>query len=303
MTSAPPALDQSDSGPDPRITGLGLGFVGGLALSFDIPLIRLAISDPFMVMVARGLGLALVLGIIWLTVGRQIMPKKLLADRDFVLVGTLSGLNNVFFTMAVFNTTTANVVFILAFNAMIAAILSWWMLGERPGLHTILAIIATLIGVVIIVSGSLGFGNWIGDLFSMVCAVLLAFSLTITRRSGKNLSLSPGFGGLVSGLFAAPIALVLSPWPEAPIWLAIDALVMVPLAGITLWLAPKFIPAPHVALFYLLETVLAPVWVYFVFTEKPNPETIIGGSLILIAMIVHTIMDIRLNRKRRRYMR
>ena len=61
---------------------------------------------------------------------------------DFLIVGALSGLNNIFFTLAVFNTTTANVVFILAFNPMIASLLSWKIVGEIPSGRTFAAIAA-----------------------------------------------------------------------------------------------------------------------------------------------------------------
>ena len=273
--------------------GLSLGFLGGLALSFDIPLIRLAGSDPFMVMGARGLGLAVVL---WIYsryfADKSAMPKNLLADKYFITVGTLSGINNVCFVMAVFNTSTANVVFILAFNAMLAALLSWPLTGERPSPATWGAILATLIGVGIIVSDGLGTGNLFGDALVLACALMLALSLTITRRSGKDLSLAPGFGGLVSGVFALPMAIMLSPLPEAPVWLLLDAFVLVPIAGISLWLAPRFIPAPQVSLFYLLETVLAPLWVWYVFNEIPSTRVFIGGSVVIFAISLHGIWEL-----------
>ncbi len=273
--------------------GLALAFIGGLALSFDIPLIRLAGSDPWVVMGMRGVGLAIVLWLYWhFWADRSGMPRDPLADPDFLTVSTLSGIGNIFFTLAVFNTSTANVVFILAFNAMIAALLSWRMIGERLGVHTWAAIVATLAGVLIIVSNSLTTGQWLGDLFALATAILLALSLTITRRSGKDLSLAPGFGGAVSALFALPTVLMFSAMPQAPIWLILDAFILVPLAGITLWLAPRYIPAPQVALFYLLETVLAPLWVWYVFSETPSLATIVGGSIVIIAITMHTLIEL-----------
>lgn len=281
--------------------GLTLAFIGGMALSFDIPLIRLAGADPFMVMGARGFGLAIMLFLYWrFLANRNDMPPDLLSDRNFLIVGTLSGLNNVCFTLAVFNTSTANVVFILAFNAMLAALLSWWMMGETPRRHTVAAILATTIGVLIIVGDSVSLGNWRGDLLALCCAMLLALSLTLTRRSGRDLSLAPGFGGMVSGLFALPMIIFISPWPEAPLPLIVDALIIVPIAGVTLWLAPRFIPAPQVALFYLLETVLAPIWVWMVFFEVPGTGAMIGGAIVLIAMLAHTMVEISQRRQRRR---
>ena len=273
--------------------GLNLAIIGGIALSFDIPLIRLAVSDPFVVMGARGLGLAIMLWLYWKVFAGQKSPSHdLLSDPDFLVVGALSGVNNICFTLAVFNTSTANVVFILAFNAMLAALLSWPLTGEKPGWHTWGAIVATLLGVGIIVGDGLGTGNIVGDLFSLICAVLLALSLTLARRSGKDLSLAPGYGGVVSATFALPMILWFGTMPEAVGWLLVDALIFVPLAGITLWLAPRYIPAPQVALFYLLETVLAPLWVWFVFSEVPSKHVFIGGTIITAAIAGHAVWEL-----------
>ena len=282
--------------------GLTLAFVGGLALSIDIPLIRLAGSDPYTVMAARGLGIAVML---WLygrfLADRSAMPKDMLADRDFVLVGGLSGLNNICFTLAVFNTSTANVVFILAFNAMLAALISWPITGERPSRATWVAIFLTLLGVGIIVIDGLGNGNLFGDILALFCAVLLALSLTLTRRSGKDLSLAPGYGGAVLAAFSLPLMLQAGPTSEAPIWLLADVLILVPVAGITLWLAPRFIPAPNVALFYLMETVMAPLWVWFIFNEMPSQNVFIGGSVVIIAISGHGIWELRQSTRRKKH--
>ncbi len=225
------------------------------------------------------------------------MPSGLLSDRDFLLVGSLSGLNNITFTFAVFNTSTANVVFILAFNAMLAALISWPLTGERPKLHTIAAIFATLLGVGIIVSESLGSGNFLGDILALICAVLLAASLTLARKSGKDLSLAPGFGGLISAAFALPMAIWIGTIPEAPEWLVLDALVIVPLAGFTLWLAPRFITAPQVAMFYLLETALTPLWAWYLFQEIPGPRVFIGGTIVVAALLGHGVWELYAQRQ------
>ncbi|MGI9366148.1 MAG: DMT family transporter [Rhizobiaceae bacterium] len=281
-------------------TGLSLAFIGGFALSLDIPLIRLAGSDPWTVMFVRGLGIAVVLAVYWrYFADRKHMPRDLLSDPDFLLVGALSGLNNVFFAMAVFNTSTANVVFILAFNAMLAALIAWPLTRERPSVATWLAIIATMIGVTIIVADGLGTGNLLGDAFALACAAMLALSLTLARRSGKNLSLSPGYGGVVSASFALPMMLWTGTPPTAPQWLVIDAFVVMPLAGITLWLAPRFISAPNVALFYLLETVLAPLWVWMVFQEIPSRNVFIGGTLVICAISGHGLWELYWHNKRK----
>lgn len=278
-----------------RRTGLGitLALLGGLLISIDIPIIRLSDSDPWFYMVARGFGLAVVLGLAIRFGGKLTeTPANPFDDKNFVEVGILFGISSVLFTLSVFNTSTSNLVFILAFNPMLAALFAWWLIGERPGLVTWLAILATMTGVIIIVSGGVETGNWFGDLTSLGAAVVLAFTLVRTRQSGKDLSLSGCLGGMVSGLFALPLAIMYSGLPGVPGWVVLNALILVPLAGYTLTLAPRYIPAPQVAIFFLLETVLAPIWVWLIFSEIPTDRTMIGGLIVLLAIAGHSIWQL-----------
>ena len=244
-------------------------------------------------MVMRGLGLTLVLGAaIKFGVRFTDTPKNPFNDKDFVEVGILYGLSSIFFTLSVFTTSTSNLVFILAFNPMLAALFAWWLIGERPSLVTWIAIFTTILGVVIIVSDGIETGNWLGDLTSLATAILLAFTLVRTRQSGKDLSLSGCLGGMVSALFAFPIALMYSGMPGAPLWVALNVLILVPLSGFTLALAPRYISAPQVAIFFLLETVLAPIWVWLIFAEIPSNQTLLGGIIVLTAIAGHSIWQL-----------
>jgi len=270
-----------------------LAALGGFLISVDIPVIKLSQSDPWFYMVARGLGLAVILGAVMRFSGKLTeTPKNPFNDRDFVEVGILYGISSILFTLAVFNTSTSNLVFILAFNPMLAALFAWLFIGERPKPITWIAIILTFIGVLVIVSEGVDTGNWFGDMASLGVAIALALSLVRTRQSGKDLSLSGCLGGMISALFALPLAIMYSSMPGAIEWVLLNAIIMVPLTGFALMLAPRYIPAPQVAIFYLLETVLAPIWVWLIFSEIPSETTIIGGSIVLFAIAGHSFWQL-----------
>ena len=50
------------------------------------------------------------------------------------------------------------------------------------------------------------------------------------------------------------------------------------------------------AMFYLLETILAPVWVWMIFTEQPTDAALLGGAIILAALVAHTVWEMRRER-------
>lgn len=273
-------------------SGAALGAFGGLVISFDIPMIWLAGSDPWVTLTIRGACMAVALTLVWLLFLRRPGRTTPVYDAHFVAVGVLYGVSTFFFTLAIYTTTTANLVFILAFMSMIAAVLAWAFIGERPRPATWVAIAATISGVAIIVSDGIEAGGRIGDFYALCAAFLLAMALVITRKSGKDMSLAPGLGGLVTLAMGAAFMGQWAGWPDAPMWLFLNGLVVIPLATFCLALAPRFIPAPHAAMFYLIETVLAPVWVWIIFNETISQATLIGGSLVIGTVTAHSLWNI-----------
>ena len=80
-------------------------------------------------------------------------------------------------------------------------------------------------------------------------------------------------------------------------WMMLNGMLFLPLAFFCLAAAPRFIGAAESAMFYLLETVLAPVWVWFVFAEKPTENALIGGGILLAALVMHTVWEMRRERE------
>lgn len=281
---------------DPR-RGALLGFVGGLVISFDVPMIRLAGADPWSSLAIRSACLvALFMPLAIRAHLRARREGRSVIDRHWLEVGFLYGLSNTFFTWSVFNTSSANLVFILALNPLLAALFAWGLIGERPRAATWLAIAATLAGVALIVGEGIGKGTTSGDVAALGAAVAIALLLVRSRKTGADLSLSPGFGGMFTLAIGLPLALLYSPVPQAPQWLLANGLVIVPIAAWCLALAPRYIRAPQAAMFYLLETVLAPVWVWLVFDEAISATTLAGGTIVLCAILAHSLWEMRAQR-------
>lgn len=87
---------------------------------------------------------------------------------------------------------------------------------------------------------------------------------------------------------------------DAPWWIVLNGGLVIPLAFFCLANGPKYLPGPEVAMFYLLETVLAPVWVWLIFNEVPTTASLIGGAILVTTLIVHSLWQLHLGRRRRR---
>jgi drug/metabolite transporter (DMT)-like permease len=280
--------------------GLALTAVGGLTLTFDVPLIRLADGDHWSILLLRSSTTLVATLLIWLAWrGLRGNAPSLIPGKAGLIVAALYGLSSITFMTSVYHTSTANVVFILAFNSMFAALLSWLLLGERPAVSTLITMAVMAGGVFIIVSASMGSGHLFGDLMAVVTAMLIASAITISRSTGRDM----GFAALVAVLIplavAAPMVATTGLSVAVPWWIILNGAVVMPVAFFCLATGPKYLSGPEVAMFYLLETVLAPIWVWMIFAEVPADATLTGGAILIVALVAHSLWQLNHGRRRK----
>jgi len=280
--------------------GLLLTAIGGLALTVDIPLIRLADGSSWTILMLRT-GTTFIAALVIWAVWRALSPKApaLIPGLAGAVVAALYGLGSITFISAVYQTSTANLVFILAFTSMFAALLSWLFLKERPRNGTLIAMAVMVVGVLIIVADGLGSGGMLGNALALASSLLIASAITISRHSGRDM----GFTALIGVIlpFFVALAMVGSTGYQvtAPWWIIFNGAVIMPISFFCLANGPKYLSGPEVAMFYLLETVLAPVWVWLIFDEVPSSHALIGGTILITALVVHSIWQLAEGRKRR----
>ena len=274
--------------------GLLLTTFGGLVLSMDIPLIRLSSGEVWSVLSARSLATVVValaaLFLIRRVTGsvRGVLPGWL-----GILVGFFYGLTTISFILAVYYTTAANVVFIIALNPMFTALLSWIFLKERPALSTFVTMAVMILGVGLIVGDGMEGGHLLGDALSVLASFSIACAITISRASRRDM----GFASLLAAILPAAVGLYhVAPSGfsiDNPGWILLDGGVLMPLSFWCLATGTRFLSAPEVAMFYLLETILAPIWVWLIFAEAPTNMTLAGGAILILALAAHSLWQAR----------
>jgi drug/metabolite transporter (DMT)-like permease len=280
--------------------GLLLTGLGGLALTVDIPLIKLADGNHWSILLMRSgttFIAAIIIWLVWRSFSRN--APQLIPGRAGLVVASLYGIGSITFVTAVYNTSTANLVFILAFNTVFSAVLSWIFLRERPRPATVLAMLAMVCGVLIIVGSSIGTGHLFGDLMAVCSAFCIASAITISRSSDKDMGFTALVGVLLPGLVAAYMVSKTGFHVEAPWWIIFNGAVIMPISFFCLANGPKYISGPEVAMFYLLETVLAPIWVWMIFAEVPTSNSLIGGAILIITLVAHSAWQLSEGRRRK----
>lgn len=282
-----------------HLKGLLITAIGGLSLTWDIPLIRLSDGTPWSVLLARS-GTTLIVSLsVWLVMRhflRRATPP-LIPGRSGLVVAALYGVGSVSFVAAVFTTTTANLAFILAFNTMFAALLSWIFLGERPRPATFVAMAFMLFGIFLIVGEGVSSGHLFGDAMALSSAFSLAAAITVSRASGRNMGFTSLVAVIIPFLIACTVVSRIGFHIGQPVWILIDGGIITPLSFFCLALGPRFLSGPEVAMFYLLETVLAPVWVWIIFSETPSNQSLVGGTILVVALVAHSVWFLVMGRK------
>ena len=280
-------------GDHPRGLLLAAGAV--LLISFDALLVRLADAPHWDIVFWRGTLIALTLALWMLVSGqRPHMPVRR-RDRWLIVLSVimLSG-NTTLFVLSVSHTAAANTVVILAASPFFAALFSALFLRERVPLRTWLAIATAMAGVIVVFGGGMRGGTGLGDLFAMTLAVTVGGHLTILRRfpTVPRLPLIC-LSGILAALTALAFANPLSLSAQSYAVIGVMGVAQMPLATVMLAVATRYLPSPEVSLALLLETVLAPIWVWWALGEAVPPLTAVGGALILMTVAVHSMLALK----------
>ena len=214
-----------------------------------------------------------------------------------VLTGVCFASASISFVVALGLTTVANVLIIVAAAPFIAGFLGWLLLGERVRTHTWCAMAAALAGIAIMVSDSLTGASVMGLLLATVNAVAYAGAI-VTMRRHREVRMTPAtcLAALLGAIVAAPLA---SPLAVSTSDLGLCILFGAGQLAVGLILftnGVRLLPAGEAGLVALLENILGPIWVGFIFGENPGSMAIVGGAIVLAALAVHTLLDLRTER-------
>lgn len=213
---------------------------------------------------------------------RQNFPEMGISGVAVAIVG---GLGTAAFIAAFKVTTIANVSLIYAVAPLLAALLAWIWVGEKASNKVIIGSFVALLGVGVIVSGSLGQINLRGDILALCMAAAMALLMVIYRKYPNT----PGAGpAALSSILLVPVALIFGDPFSLPIYeiaiLSGFGLVFA-IASVTLAEGAKRVPAGQAALLSTLEMPLAPVLAFAILAEIPGVRTIIGGLLVMFAIL------------------
>ena len=277
-----------------RRLGIALVVAAAVAWSTAPFFTRLLPFDPWTILFWRGLfGGGLIAAILVLTQGRSGLKDLLGMGRNGWLVASLSTLGMVSFIPALQLTSVSNVAIIIATGPFVAAAMAWIWLREAARWQTMLASAVALCGVAIIVGNVRANSDILGIALSCLMTLAIAAMTVVIRRHQNTpmvaaAALSNVLGSFVSVFFADGITSVTA---ADLVILAMFGFFQVAL-GLTLYvLGSRLLPSGQASLIATLETPLMPFWVWLAFQETPAPRALVGGALVMGAVIADIIGD------------
>ena len=272
-----------------------LAFIGVMFITPDSLFIRLTNADTYQLLFYRG-SIPFVTVLIALLVAYKSNFIRIFLNTGYpgIAYSLTFALTNITFIISIQNTNVANTLVMVALAPMLSAILSLIFLKENPEKKTWVAIIITTLAAIYIFYDSIQIGNFFGDIFGLITATGLAAGAVIIRSAKKrNLVPSAVVGKLIVAIIAAFFVKDYKLLNNDLIIVPAMCVLCVAIPFVLVTIAPRFITAAEVNLFFLLETILGPIWVWLVIKEQPSFETILGGLLIIITITIHSILVIK----------
>lgn len=276
-----------------------LGFSAGLIWSFgSVAVLKADQADAWQYLIWRSIGIIVFIEILAM-IRRQprVLPRAFTSGRVMWLgcLGLFAA--SLLYVYGLKNTSAANVAFLSSVTPLVAAVIGRFVLRERMNRMTIITLIVAMIGLLIMVVSDIGVGTMRGNIAALLSSVGLAV-YTICLRTSSTVDWTPVLPGyallmiLVCGAVTLSNGNTLVPPAKDLAWaMLVHGGVLIIAGTLAFNVASRTVPAVGMTILAQTESVFGPFWVFLVFAQRPKPATLIGGGIILAAVLAKAVFD------------
>lgn len=282
------------------LRGVGLVLLAGCFFSLGGILIRLVeAASEWQILFYRSLALLLALLLVLaLRKGRALLAAFRAAGLTAAVGGLCLSAGFTCFIFSLTHTTVANTLFLLSASPFLAAVLGWLVLGEGVRRATWLTMAIAMGGVGVMVADGFAGGDPFGDLTALGAALTFA-GFTVALRRGRAVDMLPTV--CLAALFTLIIAGAMAQLTGAGLSVSARDLALASVMGavqigaglFAFTLGSRHVPAAELALLSLSEVVLGPIWVWLGIGEVPSGSTLLGGAILLGAIVGNASSGLR----------
>ena len=211
--------------------------------------------------------------------------------RAGIALAVCFGASMICFINALNLTTVAAVLIFQAASPLFAAALAWLLLRERVSKLKFAAILVSIAGVAVMTTGSSGRSGLAGIILSTIMSLTFAGAIVLARvRRDVPTTEATCLATILVAFAALPFTELSLPWRDL-LLLAIFGFGQMGLALIMFAAGIRLIPAADAGLISILESILAPIWVWLAFGENPGGNTILGGAIVISAVVAVALYE------------
>ena len=275
--------------------GLALTSLGVFIMSLESLFVKFTTVLPFLFSFYIGIFMFISMISTFLFKKKAVLKKAFNTNLPMMIVcAILMGTSNIFFITAVKTTTVANVVIIFSTAALFSALFAYLFYREKITKNIIVASFFMFVGLFIIFNDKLEIGSIEGNIYALLCTAFFATSYVIlSRYKDMDRFILTAFSGLALSMIAFFFCDDLSIDFKTLAVVMIMGLLISPISRVFLGNGAKYISASEVSLLMIIETIMAPIWVWIFLNEVPSSYTFIGGSIIVATLIVNSLYTLK----------
>jgi len=273
--------------------GIWLVLIGVIFMSIESPVIKFSALPPLTIGLFYGLFIMLSANVFLLSRGKTFFIKSYTTNtKGILLSGLFFGLSNICFITAVYYAGISKTVLILASTPIISALVAYFVLKQRTPMRIFISTFFVFIGLYIILADNLDSNSLVGNLFAFTCVLSLSSlfcTLSLYAQASRLGYIS--FGGMFIVLFCVwGTNFSVSFSDLLPILFL--GLLITPLSRFLVGVGTKYVIPAEVGILFVLESVLAPIWGLLWLGEQISISSLIGGAIILLALIVNSLASL-----------
>ena len=283
-----------------KLPGPLLIFLGALSLSFGGLIVKsFEGATLWQILFWRSLFFSLtILAFLILTYKKKTLESFYVSGLPGLFGGIILSFGFCGYVFAMYNTTVANTNFIISLQILFLAVFGYFFLKEKINAITLTSIILAITGVLVMVGNSLTPGEFTGNLAAFTMPITFAVLIMIVRKY-PTVDMVPA--QFVAGISSCIIGFLLS----NKIMISPNDIFLGFLAGffqvgfgfIFITIGARTTPSAMVGIIMLSESVLGPIWAFLFVSERPSMIGLIGGSIILFAVLLQFYSMLNKNKR------
>jgi drug/metabolite transporter (DMT)-like permease len=272
-----------------NLPGPVLIFLGALSLSFGGLIVKsFEGATLWQILFWRSVFFSLtILTFLIITYKKKLFNSFYLSGLPGFIGGVILSFGFCGYVVAMYSTTVANTNFIISLQILFLAIFGYFFLKEKISFITLISIILAITGVLVMLGNSLTPGELSGNLAAFSMPITFAVLIIIVRKF-PTVDMVPA--QFVAGICCCLIGYLLS----NKLMISFHDIFLGFLAGffqvgfgfIFITIGARTTPSAMVGIIMLSESILGPLWAFLFVSERPSIFSLIGGAIILFAVLI-----------------